>query len=427
MHNRSLVVKRNSNKKHDEQTEKKLKSVQTQIQSYVHNNVHNNLPYDCLLTPFNTQEIILLAQKAEAQMAKAKYAALVIVGIGGSHLCIQAVEQLLHGVFDIKKLMPVYYADTVDADRLCVMQQVIKQIHKTQQQVLLIIISKSGSTIETVANAAVLLQEFSKKQMQDSVICITNEHSLLHVWAQKHDVHTFFIPAAVGGRFSAFTAVGLFPLACMGIDIIKLCEGARAYDWIVDNAALRAEWLCSAIQKEVPIHDLFLDSADAYSLGLWYRQLMGETIGKKRIKDNTICAVGIMPTISLCSADLHSVGQLYIAGPDVRVTTFVTIPAQVTVAIPLSDMVTEISPVLKDKTVNNTLNAIVQGTMQTYTQHNLDFIQVQFPEKSAFYVGQFMYMAMTEMIYLALLLDINPFDQPEVETYKQATRTILAQ
>jgi glucose-6-phosphate isomerase len=306
------------------------------------------------------------------------------------------------------------------------MQQMIKQMHATQKHVLLIIISKSGSTIETIANAAVLLQQFSAQYIKDSVICITDAHSLLDTWAKKNEVQTLYIPQAVGGRFSVFTAVGLFPLACLGIDIVELCEGASTYDWTKDDAALRAEWLCNAVQRNIPIHDLFLTASDAHSLGLWYRQLMGETIGKKRIKDNTIAAIGIMPTVSLCSADLHSVGQLYIAGPDVRVTTFVTIPACKTISITLSDIVTMVNPVLHNKSINQTLDAIAQGTMQTYAQHNLNYTHIHFPEKSAFCIGQFMYMAMVEMIYLAQLLDINPFDQPEVELYKQATREFLA-
>ena len=72
------------------------------------------------------------------------------------------------------------------------------------------------------------------------------------------------------------------------------------------------------------------------------------------------------------------------------------------------------------------MDAIVQGTKQAYTKTDLPFCSVTLPEKNAYYVGQFLQLYMLEIIFLGRLLNINPFDQPQVELYKQETREILA-
>jgi glucose-6-phosphate isomerase len=77
------------------------------------------------------------------------------------------------------------------------------------------------------------------------------------------------------------------------------------------------------------------------------------------------------------------------------------------------------------KSVDTIMDACARATMHTYAQEKLEFMHIHLPEKSAFYLGQFMYMAMIETIYLAHLLNVNPFDQPEVERYKKATKDLL--
>ncbi|RTL05985.1 hypothetical protein EKK58_07165 [Candidatus Dependentiae bacterium] len=404
-----------------------ITAIQTRIQQYVGQGRYQSLPYDCLIAPFNQQEILFIKQQAEIQMTKAAYAALVIVGIGGSHVGIQAVQQLLHGICNQQHQPLIYYVDTIDPDRLAAVKMCMVSLYQQKKEVLLIIISKSGSTIETIANASVLLFMMSPQQIAQHVVCITDQDSGLHQWALSCNVRTLHIPKAVGGRFSVFTAVGLFPLACMGIDITELCAGACAYDWKQDYAALRAVWFWDAIvHKQIPIHDLFINTHNAYSLGLWYRQLMAETLGKKKIIESGIRHVGIMPTISVMTADLHSLGQLYLAGPQVRLTTFLTVPFMYEDFIEHSAICNATNNhFIVHKKVTHIAWAIEKGTMQTYVAQKMCFMHIAFAEKSLYAIGQFMFTAMVEIIYTALLVGINPFDQPEVELYKKSTHDIL--
>lgn len=403
-----------------------LEGIQRRLKQYVQAHSKQGLPYDCLVAPFDAQEMHFIQQQVDIQMTKAAYAALVIIGIGGSHLGIQAVQQLLHGVSS-PAFSALYYVDMLDPDRLQIVIESILLVYKDNKEVLVIIISKSGSTIESIANASVILGLMSPQQIALHVVCITDQDSPLHEWARVYGVRTLYIPKAVGGRFSVFTAVGLFPLACMGIDIEQLCAGACKYDWQSDYAALEALWLYDGIvDKAIPIHDLFINTFNAYSLGLWHRQLMAETLGKQKngIQDNV--SVGIMPTVSVISADLHSVGQLYLAGPHVRLTTFLTVPFYKDFSVENHVLCAKTGNLfLKDKGVATIQDAIINGTMETYADQGLPFMHIAIEKKSAFCIGQFMYGALIKTIYTALLLDINPFDQPEVELYKKRAREQL--
>ena len=72
------------------------------------------------------------------------------------------------------------------------------------------------------------------------------------------------------------------------------------------------------------------------------------------------------------------------------------------------------------------MQAIYKGTTIAYQNNSLPFVELQLPEKSAWCIGQFLQYNMMQIIYLGYLLNINPFDQPQVELYKQETRKILA-
>jgi glucose-6-phosphate isomerase len=160
-------------------------------------------------------------------------------------------------------------------------------------------------------------------------------------------------------------------------------------------------------------------------LGFWYRQLMGESIGKKFDRSGGLVRIGMLPTVSQGSSDLHSVGQLYLAGPKNRFTTFVTVEHNRSdLVVPHEESMTK--GIIKNGTFLQCMSAIAHGTMIVYQKEELPFVHLALPEKSAWYVGQFLQMKMIEIFYLGYLLAINPFDQPQVELYKRETRKLLS-
>jgi glucose-6-phosphate isomerase len=365
---------------------------------------------------------------------------LIVVGIGGSNLGTLAILQALRGKFyNHDQAISVYFADTIDTDTIAHIAHLMEQELMAANNVLLNIISKSGTTTETLANFEIFLEILKNHRPYNYhrfVVVTTDHDSALWHRAEREKFTSLTIPQSVGGRYSVFSAVGLFPLCMLGIDIQELCNGAqegfiRATD---DNnkqenyAALSASIIAHHYTQNRLIHDTFLFTAALENIGAWYRQLSAESIGKALNKKNKSVHIGLLPTISLGSTDLHSVAQLYFAGPDNRFTTFINVTNNTHHLILPEDKELEmIAPYLQNKSLTDIMNAILEGTKQAYAEDNRPFVSYTLPERSAYYVAQFMQMKMIEIMYLGYLLDINPFDQPEVEKYKAATKKILTQ
>jgi glucose-6-phosphate isomerase len=393
---------------------------------------------------------------------------LIVVGIGGSNLGTLAVHQALYGQFynqqnpDIK----LYFADGVDTDYTQDLVLLAQQELERGNPVLVAIISKSGSTTETVVNTELflyLLRAAYPETYVNYVVIITDHGSALWDYAGEHHMARIAIPAQVGGRFSVLSAVGLFPLAMLGVDIDALHAGAtqalvcQKETCESENRERCAKNLCNKEREKVgeslcceienlaarravlleqhyrvgrPIHDLFIFSADLAGLGLWYRQLMAESLGKD--------GLGITPTVSMGTVDLHSVVQLYLGGPDSRFTTFVAVEKnksslripnleskQQNPTIDNASSLEQLASSLSSKAVSDINNAILQGVLAAYTKQNRPFVLLTIPEKNAYYIGMVMQLHMLEIIYTGFLLGINPFDQPQVELYKEETRKLL--
>jgi glucose-6-phosphate isomerase len=155
---------------------------------------------------------------------------------------------------------------------------------------------------------------------------------------------------------------------------------------------------------------------------------MAESIGKSHDKQGKLINNGITPTVSIGSTDLHSVAQLYLSGPRNTFTSFVSVEKNNT-NLCLSDnpLLQTLAPTLQNRSLPTIMNAILQGTMAAYRTDKRPFIHLTLPEKNEYYLGQFMQIKMLEIMYLGFLMNINPFDQPSVELYKQETKKLLTQ
>lgn len=390
---------------------------------------HADSPYACVHL-CEDQDMLVRVQAVIAQKKALQPTALVVVGIGGSNLGTMAIAQALHGSFNNQQnKLKIYFADTVDADYINDIVQLVARELINNNKVIINIVSKSGATTETIANGELFIEQLKQHcgdNYHEYVVVTTDYDSALWQLGKQEGYTCLEIPRAVGGRYSVFSAVGLFPLGLMGIDIVNLLAGARAMrstNYAVGNAAT----LYAHYKQGKAIHDTFLFSVNLEGIGKWYRQLMGESIGKEHNVHGNTVYVGITPTVSIGSTDLHSVGQLYLGGPRDKITTFITVGtthAQTTV--PEYPQFDALVSHIQGKQLSTIMKAIVQGTQRTYAQRSLPFISIVLPELSAFYLGQLIQLKMYEMIYLAYLLEVNPFDQPNVELYKQETRKILA-
>ncbi len=349
---------------------------------------------------------------SESRKLAAKYrnaSAIIVVGIGGSNLGTMAVQEAVLGKYhnllaDGKTKKRIFYADTADADSFGAITELAK---KSEGNVLINAVSKSGTTAETNANFNALICALGEKA---SVVVTGDAGSKALAEAEKKGYDTLTIPPVVGGRYSVFSNVGLFPLAAMRVDIGNLLEGATdAVDGCLNEgiespAAAIAALVHMHWKNGIRIHNQFLFSNDLESTGKWYRQLMGESVGKK--------GNGITPTVSIGTTDLHSMAQLYFNTND-------TFHRMVRVKEWKNGNTSE------GRKLKIIMGILADSVEEAFAKNKKPFIKLVLRDKSAYSIGQLLQLEMVEMMLLAKLMGVNPFDQPDVELYKKIARKKL--
>ena len=380
-----------------------------------------NLPFD--------QELITEIHKTIKEKRALNIDALIVIGIGGSNLGTIAIHEAINGLLynTSEPPMKCYFADTTDATYIAHLLTILEKLLQQDKNILINVVTKSGTTAETIANLQIFL-ELLKRYRTDYrkyIVVTTDKDSKLDQWAAIEKITRLHVPKLVGGRYSVFSPVGLFPLGMTSIDIDQLIIGAKetvthelTHPVNETLAGQTAAQIYQAYKAGYKIHDLFIFSKELESVGKWYRQLMGESLGKPTITDpQERC--DLTPTVSIGSTDLHSVAQLYLGGLPKTVTTFLTIERWRN-DIPIQDdePAKSIAPHLAKKTLTTIMDAIFSGTYAAYAKQNKPALHLILPEVTPYYIGSLLQMFMIQMIYLGTLLDVNPFDQPQVELYK---------
>jgi len=368
---------------------------------------------------------------------KLKPCYLVVIGIGGSNLGTMAVQDAVLGKLynQLNPDIKVLYADTTDSDLINDIIKIIEPVLKKGENIIINGVSKSGGTTETIANFEILVNLLKKykNDYEKYVVVTSDKNSKFWDFALEKEFSTLEIPKKVGGRFSVFSPVGLFPLGLIGIDIDQLLKGGRDMknkcldtNLLENPAVVSATLIYLHHKKGKNIHDLFLFSTDLESVGKWYRQLMGESIGKEFNKEKERVFEGITPTVSIGSVDLHSMAQIYLGGPYDKFTTFVNVKQNNSdVAVPNISEYSKLVDVIQGKKLEEVMDAILKGVQTAFKKRERPFMEIILPDKSEYSIGQLLQFKMMEMMYLGFLLDVNPFDQPNVEDYKVETRKIL--
>jgi glucose-6-phosphate isomerase len=215
------------------------------------------------------------------------------------------------------------------------------------------------------------------------------------------------------------------PLALLGIDTAALRKGARdackakALAAAGDHAAI----IAYQAQHGKDIFDFFTFSDRLAGIGLWYRQLLAESIGKATTCTGTPFTLTLLPTVST-ARDLHSMAQLYLSGKKNIHTRFFHAKESSTRSIPLGFMPAT-TDFLKGHTCTDIQNAIIQGIRAAYDAQDLAYTHTELNQIDAYEIGFLLASLMCEVMCLAEILDINAFDQPNVESYKQHAKTAL--
>lgn len=389
------------------------------------------LPYD-----MKTKDEV----KKVADLIRDKFENFIVLGIGGSALGTIALRNALKHPFynmlpaEKRKGPRLFVMDNVDPETAAGIFDII-DLKKT----VVNIITKSGATAETVAFMKILwkklIEKNGKNKLKDHIIITTDkEKGELRKIANTYGFISFTIPANVGGRFSVLSPVGLFPLACIGVNIDELLKGAAYMDTLcsVDNiwknpAYMRAvlHYISDVkfgrkITVMMPYSNALKEIAD------WFAQLWAESLGKKNSITGKIVHEGLTPVKALGATDQHSQVQLYIEGPYDKVITFIRVEKfRDDIIMPKNFDEFDSINYLNNKKMSLLLNAEQRATEMALAKNQRPSMTITLPEISEFTLGQLIYLLEVETAFIGELYNINAFDQPGVELGKILTYSFM--
>ena len=374
---------------------------------------------------------------AAAERFREEVDAFVSLGIGGSYMGLRALEEALGDPLHNEKPAShrdgpkLYYAGhNVDP---AVTANLLKHLADGGGDWGIVVISKSGGTLET-ALAFRLFREALEESAGDAaakrVIPVTGgEGSKLRALAQEKGYPEIFpVPDGVGGRFSVLSAVGLAPAAILGLDVKALLQGAADMTERFkeaepgDNPVLDYVSTCHLFEKhlsmDVRVLSTWGDRLEA--VGLWYDQLLAESLGKEQ--------KGALPLTVVNTRDLHSRGQQHQEGKRDKLihNLYAADPAGPDPTIPESDANQDGLNKYAGKTVFDVLTAARQGTDQAYAEDRRPTADIVLPTLDAHAIGQLLQMLMLATAVEGRLIGINPYGQPGVEGYKKNMNAILS-
>jgi glucose-6-phosphate isomerase len=371
-----------------------------------------------------------------ASKCRAKFENIIVLGIGGSALGNIAIQAALNE--PTYNLLPksdrpgprLFVVDNVDPSNL---NSILKVCNP--KTTLFNVVSKSGETAETASQFMIIrktLEEAVGENWAEHIIAITDpEKGTMRTICDQAGITTLPVPEGVGGRFSVLSPVGLFSASTCGIDIKALLNGAQAMDQRCANenlaenpAAMLALLLVELGTRKGKTNHVLMPYANSLKLlGDWYAQLWAESLGKKFDKAGETVFTGFTPISALGTTDQHSQVQLYREGPNDKVIGFVEVQDfgdDQNLTIP-TGMGVEAIEYLEGKRMVDLLNAEKRATEYALIDSQRPNYTIKMPKIDAHHVGEFIMLWQIATAYAGLMLNIDAYDQPAVETGKKAT------
>lgn len=340
---------------------------------------------------------------------------IVVLGIGGSTLGTYAIYKFLKRSKNLQKQL--IFLETTDPIDI---QSKLKRVELNDT--LFLVISKSGTTIETIA----IFKYINSLVKCDSSNCvvITENDSKLNSFAKANNLQTFEVPKNVGGRFSVFSSVGLLPLAIVGIDIDALLSGAKE---IRDSFFSKSE----AFKRVVKKARFFTENKNCYNINVvfsyssrlegfnkWYIQLWGESLGKIDINKTN---QGLTPMGIIGPVDQHSFLQLIVEGRRDKTVTIIKVEDfdnHLTIPNITLNSLQELD-YINDLEFASLINMQADATIESLNALKdipCDVITIDSVDEKSIASLMFEYELLTSVC--ARFMSINAYDQPGVESGK---------
>ena len=329
-----------------------------------------------------------------------KYKNFRVIGMGGSVLGAEAIYQFLKNKIGKNFL----FTNNLEAN-----------LSKNKTD-LNIIISKSGSTLETISNFHILL---NRKKKINNVFITEKNNNYLRRLAKKLKADILEHRNFIGGRYSVLSEVGMLPAELMGLNANKFKKFNLLIknNNFVKNLILNVEAIYK-YTKQGKNNSIILNyDSKSENLFKWYQQLVAESLGKK--------SIGITPIISSMPKDNHSLLQLYLDGPKNSFFTFFNVKEKKSDRI-RSSLLDDSMSYLKYKKLAQIVEAQMNATKIVFNKKKIPFRSFEALERSEEVLGELFNFFVLETILLGKYLKVNPFDQPSVELIKIETKKLLS-
>ena len=374
-----------------------------------------NLPVD-----YDKEEFARIQKAAEKIKANSK--ALVVIGIGGSYLGARAVIELLKSpnYNALPKDTPdVYFlGNGISSDALT---DVVTMLGDRDFSVN--VISKSGTTTEPAIAFRIfkemLEKKYGKEGARERIFATTDKaHGALKTLATQEGYETFVVPDNVGGRYSVLTAVGLLPIACCGIDIVKLMQGAAEERETLLKEGAESAAAEYAMQRQYlyktgkSIEILAAYEPSFRFMSEWWKQLYGESEGKDKL--------GIFPASVDLTPDLHSMGQYMQDGlRNLQETVVFFDEARTSVKVPEDADNLDGLNYLAGREMSYINEKAMEATRAAHVEGGVPVTILRLPKITEEAAGALIYFFEFACGVSGYMSGVNPFNQPGVEAYKK--------
>lgn len=392
----------------------------------IHNKLHDNcnsqdnfMGWLDLPINYDKEELEQIKICAEKVKNNSKY--LLVIGIGGSYLGARAVIEALTSTFyNLRENSPIilYVGNNLSTSYI---NDIIKIIGNDDFSIN--VISKSGTTIEPAIAfrifKKILENKYGNNASERILVTTDEEKGALHTIAKENNYQTFKIPNNIGGRYSVLTAVGLFPIAVANINVDKLLNGAiKAYNKYNNSNLNENDCYKYAVIRNLLYHkDKNIEIFASYEPRLhyfieWLKQLFGESEGKN--------GKGIFPVGVEFTTDLHSLGQ-YIQ--DGRRNIFETVlnieNTNESITMTKEENNLDNLNYLEGLTLDYINHKAMEGTIDAHVSNDVPNILINVDKLDEETIGELIYFFELACAMSGFILNVNPFNQPGVEKYKQ--------
>ncbi len=354
------------------------------------------------------------------------FSSVLVLGIGGSALG----GRLLVESLGVRSEGPsVIFCDSVDASewhRLAAAQD--------WTRTLLIVISKSGKTVETLAAFrffSKILKSHVGERFSHHVRIITDpQKGSLRPYAVSEGIPVYDISPGVGGRYAVLSAVGLLPAACAGVDVRSLLDGAKRMDerthqsdvWFNPPMMSAALQYLLSTEKERTIRVIMTYGERLKHFAPWFVQLWSESLGKKSFEGAYVRST---PLPASGPQDQHAQFQLYLDGPPDKTVTFVSCEEDLQDVYLGEPSEPELAS-LPNRSIHQLLTIERLATEEALRVSGVPNQTLLLKRNDAYSLGQLLYFSEMETVYAGELFDVNPFDQPAVERIKNNIQELLS-